>query len=815
MAGGEGTRLRPLTCPLPKPMVPILNIPIMEYIIKLLKRNNIEEIAVTLAYLPDTIIDYFGDGANWGVNISYFIEETPLGTGGSVRNAHDFLDDTFIVISGDALTDIDIGKSVDFHREKCSKATLVLKREDNPLEYGVIITDEKDRIIRFLEKPSWGEVFSDTINTGIYILEPEVMEYYKKGDKFDFSKDLFPKLLEDQVPMFGYISEDYWCDIGDIATYTQSQFDVLNGLVEIDDLLKNYNEIEKGVWMEGEVIYSEGVTFQPPVIIGPNSFIKNNTSIGPNCVIGSNCKIGFATSIKNSIIWNNTYLGDNVQCRGSIICNDVAIEDRVNLYQQSVVGNGAKIQSGVTINPNIKIWPFKNVEEDTIINQHLIWRDNARKILFGYRDISGLLNIDITPEFASQLGSALASTIPENKGQFIVCSDSNKGSLMVKRAISTGIISTGRGVIDIGTGHLPFHRYAIKYFSGQGGVYISGELGDPNRIHIEIMNKSGANIERQIERQIENIFNRGDFERVNNEQMSRIIRQEGFSSQYINKASSLIKKLDGKVMKDKSVVIGSTSDSILGLGSAILGSAGYGVFKVKTSGKPEEYIPLIESQIKNNSSNMGVFIYEKGDELILFDKNGEKIQQEDYQLLAYLLILKKGGQNLVVPHTFPEVIEDIAKQYNSRVIRTKSAPSEVMNQMLSGKGDERTKLLTYAMHYDGIWATAIIADYLFRENVSLAEFKKEIPKYFYKKANLKCKWEDKGRVLKEVISNSPREDLELFEGVKFKNKKGWALVLPDSEKPLFNLYVQGATEEFAEELSIFFTDKIKKLINGE
>ena len=814
MAGGEGTRLRPLTCPLPKPMVPILNIPIMEYIIKLLKRNNIEEIAVTLAYLPDTIMDYFGDGDDWGVKISYFIEKNPLGTGGSVRNAQDFLDDTFIVISGDALTDINIAKAIEFHRKKKSKATLVLKKEETPLEYGVIITDEKDKIIRFLEKPSWGEVFSDTINTGIYILEPEVMDYYKIGDKFDFSKDLFPKLLRDGVPMYGYISKDYWCDIGDIGTYTQSQFDVLNGMVEIDDILKNYKEIEEGVWLERGIQYSEDVEFHPPVIVGRNSFIKENTIIGPNCVIGSNCKLGCGTSIKNSIIWDNTYLGDRVQCRGSIICSDVVIGDRVNLYQQSVVGNGAKIESGATINPNIKIWPYKNVEEDTVINQHLIWKDNARKILFGHRDITGLFNIDITPEFATQLGSAIASDFLENRGQLIVSSDSNKGSLMIKEAISCGIISTGKSVIDVGTGPLPLHRYAIKYFNGQGGVYVSAELADQNKIHIEVMNNMGANIERSVERRIENIFNRGDFERVNNEQISRVIRQQDFSTQYINKGISLIK--NKQISENKSVVIGSPSDNILYLSSKILELAGYRVLKIKTSGNPKEYNHFIEHQVKCSSSKIGVFIYERGDDLILFDGNGRRIQQEDYQLLAHLLLLKIGGcQDVIVPHTFPEVIEDIAKQYNSKVIRTKSAPSQVMNKMLSVKGEEKTKLLSYAMHYDGIWAAAIITDYLSRENITLEELRKEIPKYFYKKANIQCKWEDKGRVLKEVMSQNNREDLELFEGVKFKNKKGWAIVLPDSEKPLINLYVQGATEEFAEELSILFTDQIKRLIDGK
>jgi mannose-1-phosphate guanylyltransferase/phosphomannomutase len=233
MAGGEGSRLRPLTCGIPKPMVPILNKPVMEHIIGLLRKYDITDIAATLWYLPSEITDYFEDGRKLGVKLNYYIETSPLGTGGSVLNAEDFLDGTLIVISGDAMTDINLSKAVEFHRSRGSKATLVLKREPIPLEYGIVITDEYGRINKFLEKPSWGEVFSDTINTGIYILEPEVLSYYKKGENFDFSKDLFPKLLKDNIPMFGYITEEYWCDIGDLNSYKQTHFDILSGKVNI------------------------------------------------------------------------------------------------------------------------------------------------------------------------------------------------------------------------------------------------------------------------------------------------------------------------------------------------------------------------------------------------------------------------------------------------------------------------------------------------------------------------------------------------------------------------------------------------------
>ena len=201
MAGGEGSRLRPLTCTIPKPLVPILNRPVMEYTIELLKRNQIEEIGVTLQYLPQEIENWFGDGREWNISLTYFTETNPLGTAGSVKNAESFLDDTFIVISGDALTDFDLQKAIDFHKKKKALVTLILTSVNNPLEYGVVLTHKDGSIDRFLEKPGWGEVFSDQVNTGIYIIEPDVLEYIPSDKPYDFSKDLFPALLHKDLPL--------------------------------------------------------------------------------------------------------------------------------------------------------------------------------------------------------------------------------------------------------------------------------------------------------------------------------------------------------------------------------------------------------------------------------------------------------------------------------------------------------------------------------------------------------------------------------------------------------------------------------------
>ena len=195
MAGGEGTRLRPLTSNQPKPMVPIVGKPCMEHIIELLKQHGFEEVIVTVAFLPQAIRSYFGDGESLGLEMDYSVEEQPLGTAGSVGLAKERLTDTFLVISGDALCDVDLTALIETHRAKGAAVTIGLKSVDNPLEFGIVVTDDDGRVERFLEKPSWGQVFSDTINTGIYVLEPEVLRHIPDDRPYDFSKELFPHLL--------------------------------------------------------------------------------------------------------------------------------------------------------------------------------------------------------------------------------------------------------------------------------------------------------------------------------------------------------------------------------------------------------------------------------------------------------------------------------------------------------------------------------------------------------------------------------------------------------------------------------------------
>src|SRR5256714_5069299 len=271
MAGGERARLRPQPPTQPKPMVPIVGRPCMEHIVELLVRHGFEDVIVTVAFLPQAIRSYFGSGETLGVDIGYSVEESPLGTAGSVKRAAARLDDTFLVISGDALCDVDLTRLVEFHREKQASVTIGLKSVDNPLEFGIVVTDDEGRVERFLEKPSWGQGFSDTINTGIYVLEPEALEHVPTDRPFDFSKELFPLLLEMGRPIYGLPMDGYWQGIGNLDQYRQANFDALDERVRLT---------VPGIRLRGNIWLGEGVELDDLEQVEAPALISNYCPIG-------------------------------------------------------------------------------------------------------------------------------------------------------------------------------------------------------------------------------------------------------------------------------------------------------------------------------------------------------------------------------------------------------------------------------------------------------------------------------------------------------------------------------------------------------
>ncbi|MCB0082559.1 MAG: NDP-sugar synthase, partial [Caldilineaceae bacterium] len=381
MAGGEGSRLRPLTVGRPKPMAPIVNKPVIGHAFDLLKSHEISDAVVTLRYLASVIQDFFQDGSSVGMNLAYAVEESPLGTAGSVKYGARHIDDTFLVISGDALTDFDLRKIVQFHKAKGAMATITLARVPDPLEYGVIVTDEEGHVLQFLEKPGWAEVISDTVNTGIYVLEPEVLDLIPDKTNYDFSKQLFPLMLQQQMPIYGCIADGYWCDVGTIEEYRRANADILNGRVELPNPIGEH--IGGGVWVGEDVEISPSAQLFGPIYLGNHVKIKGDVFINGPSVIRDYTVVDNYTQIERSIVWRNCYIGESCDLRGVVISRQCSIKSHVVGMEGVVIGDNCGLGEGCVISPNVKLWPRKEIEPGAIVKESIIWGSQGRRGLFG------------------------------------------------------------------------------------------------------------------------------------------------------------------------------------------------------------------------------------------------------------------------------------------------------------------------------------------------------------------------------------------------------------------------------------------------
>ena len=380
LAGGEGTRLRPLTSNTPKPMMPLANKPMMEHIVALLALHGFDEIVVTVAFLANQIRDYFGDGSDFGVSMRYATEDTPLGTAGSVRNASAELDDTFLVISGDVLTDIDLTAFVKAHRDASASASIALKHVDNPLEFGIVITQTDGSIERFLEKPSWGEVFSDTINTGIYVLEPDVFDFIADNEIVDFSGDVFPALLEAGHTMHGHVIDDYWEDVGTLDAYIRVHTDVLDGHVRVD--IDGFR-LGEGQWIGTDVEISPQARIDGPVVIGDSCRIEAGAHLREYTVLGTDVIVKADAFLERAVCHDHVYVGPGTNLRGCVIGRNTDLRAHVRVEDGTVVGNECFVGQDAVINPNVKIYPFKTVESGAIVTSSIVWESRGARTLFG------------------------------------------------------------------------------------------------------------------------------------------------------------------------------------------------------------------------------------------------------------------------------------------------------------------------------------------------------------------------------------------------------------------------------------------------
>ncbi|MCX7846331.1 MAG: sugar phosphate nucleotidyltransferase [Dictyoglomaceae bacterium] len=818
MAGGEGTRLRPLTLTRPKPMIPVVGKPIMEYIVELLGRQGFKDIIATLYYLPEIIQEYFDDGSQWNVKMDYSIEEMPLGTAGSVKYALKNKEkDRILIISGDALTDFDLNKALEFHEEKKALATIVLKSVVNPLEYGVVITDDEGKILKFLEKPGWGEVFSDNVNTGIYILEPEILDFIPENTPFDFSKDLFPLLLSKNAPLYGYKAEGYWCDIGDLNQFLQANFDILYKRVNIEIFGR---EIFPGIFTKEGAEISPSSYIRPPVYLGQfTRIIGNSQLIGP-LVLGDNVYIDYDSKIQRSVVFNNTYIGKRSAIFSAIIGNRCNLKDSIRIEEGAIIGDNTTLGNKVFINNNVKIWPNKIIESGSIVNSSIVWGSHYKRTLFGQRGISGLINIEITPEWATKVGAAFGTILPKFSN-VVMSRDTDPSSRMIKRALLTGILSTGVNVLDVRTLPIPVVKYSIGNLFAKAGVHVRISPYDKEKILIEFFDDKGIAFDKGTERKIENVIFREDFRRTYSREVGEIKFPPHVIEYYI---MGLLKMIDEEGIKKGNFKIivdyqgGSLSlvlPSILSklkIETISLNLYGEGSLNIITN-----TLETLGKFVQSLGADMGVIFTNDGENFSLLTSKGNYISKDLLiGILSWLNFKNSPGSQIVVPVTVSHVVEKIADSEGGKVYRCKTSPSEFMKTTLRiganfSASEDGTIYPEFQPSFDGIFAFIKTLELISKTKLNLDELFLSLPNLYKVKGIVECSMENKGKIMRKIIEENIDKSIDYTDGIKIFFGESWVLILPHSEEPAFEIYAEASSLIEAQELLKNFSDRIKVL----
>ncbi|HXV57673.1 MAG TPA: sugar phosphate nucleotidyltransferase [Gaiellaceae bacterium] len=827
MAGGEGTRLRPLTSNQPKPMVPIVGKPCMEHILELLKEHGFDDVVVTLAFMPQAIRGYFGDGEAQGLAVRYSVEESPAGTAGSVKLAEEALDEPFLVISGDALCDIDLGALLRFHREQGALVTIGLKSVPNPLEFGIVVTDEDGRVERFLEKPSWGQVFTDTINTGIYVLEPEVLRHVPTDRPYDFSKELFPLLLEMGKPLYGYVAEGYWQDIGNLDQYRQANFDALDGRVKLNI---------PGIRLRGNVWVGEGVDLddleaaEGPCFLGNYTRISPRASVGPYSVLMNSVTLGDHARTTRSVVDASTSIGRSANVEGAIVGRSCDIRPHVRLHEGVAVGDNCTIGEETVVMPGVRIYPFKEVEAGALVDRNLIWEARLASSLIGADGISGRINVDLTPETALRIGIALGTAL-ERGDRIVTSRAASTACRLIRRALLAGLNSAGVHAADLQVMPAAVNRHFLKTEGFDAGIHVQPSPSDPEVVQVRIFEPPGTPAGPALVKEIDKHFSRQEFRRAAWNEVGEITFSARTAEAYVQ---DLLATLDVAAIRSRGfrIVVDYAFSAASLVLPQVLGALdveavathGYVSERRQAPETPsrEEALEQAARLVEAVGADLGAVLDPAAERLFLVDDLGREVPVEQ-ELLLFLRLLASDGKRgrLALPTTVTSRADDLLEGTGLQVLRTQHSLSALTlaaagdGVIFAGSAGGGFVFPEFVPAYDGMASLCKLLELLAPSRRTLSEIAGELPQSAVVHREVRCPWARKGAVMRIVTERMKGREVDLSDGIKVFDERGWAQVLPDPDEPLVHVYAEGRTEEEGAMLEAEFLGLVEEIVAWE
>jgi mannose-1-phosphate guanylyltransferase/phosphomannomutase len=811
MAGGEGSRLRPMTANLPKPLLPVANRPVMEHVLRLLRRHGVTDTVVTLQFLASLVRNYFGDGDELGMSLQYATEQRPLGTAGSVKNAESALrDDTFLVLSGDALTDADLTGMVEFHRANGALVTVGLKSVPDPLEYGIVICDGDGQVNRFLEKPTWGQVFSDTVNTGIYVMEPEVLAEVAADEEVDWSGDVFPRLLARGAPVFGFAFDGYWEDVGTLDSYRQAHLDVLNGHVEVEI---GAFEMSPGVWVAEGAEVDPDVDLTGPVLVGDYTRVEAGAALRPYAVLGDNVVVKAGAVVERSIVHDNVFIGPRVSLRGAIVGRNSDVMRGARVDDGAVIGDDCVIEQEAFLSAGVKVYPFKTVEAGAVVTSSVIWESRGHRSLFGPRGVSGLVNVEITPDLAVRLASAWATTM--HKGSVVIASrDVSRAATALKRAVVSALNASAIDVRDLEVAPAPVTRFATAHSDAVGGIMIHTTPGDAQSVDIVFLDEHGADLSQAGQRKLERVFSRQEFRRAFPGEIAQLSYPARFVDTYTQEVLASVDS-SGIAEAELRVVIDTAGGAATVVLPTLLGRLGVDALIV--NGRLDESTPTetvaqhlqglgrLGELVESSRAAFGARFDPVAERLALVDERG-RIIHDDRALLVVmdLVAAERRRGRVALPVTTTRVAEQVAAFHGVTIAWTGTAPQLLSAAAAEGDvvfaGDGRGGYVVpeFSAAVDGVAAFTRLLGLVARTKLTMSEIEARIPQASVLRRSVATPWAAKGTAMRAVLEAAGDRLVDTTDGVRVVEADGrWALVLPDPAEAVTHVWAEAATPDEA------------------
>lgn len=758
MAGGEGTRMRPITCDCPKPMVLLMDRPVLSYAFSLLRRHGVTDACVTLGYLPDQVRDYFSR-YDPGLNVRYFTETKPMGTAGGVGQARKELTETFCVLSGDGVTDCDLTKALETHKRSGAIATMVLKRVNNPLEYGLVVTDTDGHVKAFVEKPGWGEVVTDTVNTGIYLFEPEIFSRIPIDRPYDFGRELFPALVKDGLPVYGYVMNDYWCDIGDTAAYLKAHYDALDGRIKLLGVGK-----PGMIFKHPDALIDRGCILEAPCWIGEGAHIYDGAHVGAYSVIGAGARVCARATVKRSILYPGACADEGTQLRGCVVMSGARVGECASAFEESILAQGAQLGARATLMPGVKLWPGKRVGAGVRVDSNVIW---------GARDENAFDGEDVlvkSPEEAARAAQIIADFLKPR--ELLLARSVSSVSIAYQKAVCAGLMAQRAQVIDMGAATLGQTRYTLSCVKADAALYIAdgrisilkGDLCCPSLSERRALS---ARIVRQDAP--------APFTGITRPPIY-LGRCDYAYAGWLASAGALG---DGETR----VAVFAQAEPLLFLAERAFMEAG---FVVRVEWEEELMTP--------QPDEICVWLSADGAEARFSDENGMLTDREQDLLIAWCA-LESGEKLIVAPAEASRQMIALAGSYGARVSFSPPGKAALM------KCAKDASINQLYLRFDGLYLAVCALSRLRKLSLSLADWKARMPDLYERTRAFSVPHEKRGEVLRRFAQAVPAGCGR--DGLCFTQGNACAWVVPDEEKPVMRVKSEARDAETAREFCDF------------